>query len=975
MRTATKISSLFVLLALLIGSFTVAPAAPSVPWQSKVDPWVIETASAGETEFLVFLTEQADLSGATSLNTKLEKGNYVFQRLTQVAARTQPALIAALEARGAQYRPFWIANMIWVRGDINLIQAMAERSDVAHIYANPRVKADIPAPSAGIDAPAGPEAIEWNIIKVKAPEVWAAGFTGQGAVIGGQDTGYDWDHPALKNQYRGWNGVSADHNYNWHDAIHSGGGICGPNSPEPCDDNAHGTHTMGTMVGDDGGSNQIGMAPGARWIGCRNMDQGVGTPTTYSECYQWFIAPTDLNNQNPNPALAPDVINNSWGCPPSEGCTDPNVLKTVVENVRAAGILTAHSAGNSGPACSTISDPAAIYDASYTVGATDSSDNIAGFSSRGSVTVDGSNRLKPDISAPGVNIRSSIPGGGYQGGWSGTSMAAPHVAGLVALLISANPALAGQVDALENTINLTAVPRTTSQTCGGVPGSEIPNNTYGYGRIDSWAAFNALPDTFEISKTASSPEILPGESITYTIDITYVSSGAIATYIVLTDTLPTGTTFMSATPPGFLDGDTVRWDYANMNAGETKSVELVVQALPTARGTIDNVDYAVSASGIPAVKGEPVSVTIVDSDMMLSKTAPAAVLPGDIFTYTLTVTNPYSTIPIHNVVLTDVIPANVLFISATEPYTLQGNIVQWDFASLGAAQESSLELTVQAPAEGDVINLEYAARADEANAVSGLPVQTTVYPYQLELAKQAPPAVQVDGSFTYTLTVTNPNPIAAVHNLVLTDTLPASTDFITATQPVEVNGDVVTWQLEELQPGETWSVNLVVRAPVVFAGEVINQHYGVTSDEVGPIAGQAVTTQVHSLAIAKSALQEVVDIGDLITYTLTVTNSHPFSATTDLVLLDTLPENTEYVSSDGVFSSGVVTWTLPVLAPGEVWNAQLTLQVLPSAHGAIVNADYSVRSAETPDPLFGAPVTTRLRTHIYLPIIYRGFSE
>ena len=196
--------------------------------------------------------------------------------------------------------------------------------------------------------PDQPSGIEWNIQKVHAPEVWAHGFTGQGAVIGGQDTGYQWNHPALVNHYRGNSGIIVNHNYNWHDAIHSGGGSCGFNLPVPCDDYGHGTHTMGTMVGDDGLGNQIGMAPGARWIGCRNMNVGVGTPATYSECYQWFIAPTDLNNLNPRPDLAPDVINNSWGCPPSEGCTDPNVLLTVVNSVRAAGILTAHSAGNSG---------------------------------------------------------------------------------------------------------------------------------------------------------------------------------------------------------------------------------------------------------------------------------------------------------------------------------------------------------------------------------------------------------------------------------------------------------------------------------------------------------------------------------------------------------------------------------------------------------------------------------------------------
>jgi subtilisin family serine protease len=260
---------------------------------------------------------------------------------------------------------------------------------------------------------------------------------------------------------------------------------------------------MGTMVGSTP-NDQIGMAPQARWIGCRNMEGGVGTPATYAECYQWFIAPTKIDGSDPNPALAPDVINNSWACPPEEGCEDPNILKSVVEAVRAAGILSVHSAGNDGPDCETVRNPATIYPASLSVGAVDDSGLIASFSSRGPVTVDGSQRLKPNVVAPGVKIRSSLPGSTY-GESSGTSMAAPHVAGLAALILSARPSLKGQADVIENLILASAKPLTSGQTCGGVPGTQIPNNTYGWGRIDAWEAIRlAFPYTYYFPLVGSS---------------------------------------------------------------------------------------------------------------------------------------------------------------------------------------------------------------------------------------------------------------------------------------------------------------------------------------------------------------------------------------------------------------------------------------------------------------------------------------
>lgn len=464
--------------------------APQKGWEEKVAPELISALdSQDEFEFIVFMHEQADLSAARHLSSKEAKGRYAYRQLAQIARHTQRELLAQLRDSGAEHQSFWIANMIWVRGNRLVLETMASSPKVSAVFANPELALE-PIDSASLQ-PHAPVTIEPNIDMIGAPDVWALGATGQGVVIGGQDTGYDWQHPALVDKYRGWSGSEADHNYNWHDAIHTGSGICGADASEPCDDHGHGTHTMGTMVGDDGGANQIGVAPGAKWIGCRNMDQGAGTPSTYSECFQWFVAPTNLDGANPDPARAPHVINNSWACPPSEDCMEPTILQEIVENVRAAGIVIVSSAGNSGPLCSSVRYPPAIYDATLSVGAVDNNDVIAGFSSRGPVTVDESNRLKPDVVAPGVSVRSSFPGGGY-GSLSGTSMAAPHVVGLVALLISADPALSGNVDALEAAIVQSAAPLTTEQECGGVPGSSIPNHTFGYGRIDALEAYSRI---------------------------------------------------------------------------------------------------------------------------------------------------------------------------------------------------------------------------------------------------------------------------------------------------------------------------------------------------------------------------------------------------------------------------------------------------------------------------------------------------
>ncbi|MEO7165723.1 MAG: S8 family serine peptidase [Chthoniobacterales bacterium] len=469
----------------------------------KIAPWVTEhTANGKQAEFMVILADQADLSGAAVLKTKTEKGRFVRDTLWNKKQATQGPLLKWLEERELEHRSFYIVNAVWVKGRAEDAMAMALRSDVGRVEGNPEIRV-LPEKLEAIDAPSQPNApatVEPGITQTKAPSVWAEGFLGQGIVVGGADTGIRWTHNALKPHYRGWNGTTADHNFNWHDSIHTGGGICGANTVAPCDDNGHGSHTIGTAVGDDGAGNQVGMAPQAKFIGCRNMNVGNGTPASYTECFEWFLAPYPVGGTpaQGDPAKAPDITTNSWTCPTSEGCS-PTTLQAGVEAQRAAGIMMVVAAGNSGPSCSTVVDPPAIYDATYTVGALNTStDTIASFSSRGPVLSDGSMRQKPDISAPGTNTRSS-----YNSSdstyvlLSGTSMATPHVAGAVALLWSAHPELRHDVSGSEAVLNSTAF-HILSNTCdGGTP--TTPNNTFGNGRIDILAAVDTGGETITLS--------------------------------------------------------------------------------------------------------------------------------------------------------------------------------------------------------------------------------------------------------------------------------------------------------------------------------------------------------------------------------------------------------------------------------------------------------------------------------------------
>ncbi len=478
------------------------PAADLHAVAGKIDRTVLAALQNGKpARALLVMAEQADVSAANALPTKAEKGTFVFNTLRATAERTQAPLRALLDRRGIPYRAYYVANVIALETlNAPLAAELAARPEVGRIAANARLR--LLEPVSLQRAPEAAGAAEWNLRQIHVKRLWQRKIKGQGLVVANQDTGVQWTHPALKTKYRGYDAATgaADHNYNWWDAVHGSltglGNSCGYNLAAPCDDGLHGTHTMGTLVGRAGG-NKIGVAPRAKWISCRNMDEGTGLVSTYIECFQFFLAPWDLDGSNPDPLRAPDVVSNSWYCPPEEGCSAGS-LQTAVENVRAAGIFVAVAAGNSGPNCSTISDPAAIYDAATTVGATNAKDQLMSFSSRGPVTVDDSHRRKPDLTAPGANIRSSIPKNSYAL-LSGTSMAAPHLAGAVALLWQARPQLRGDVDATETALldaakHKVKIPDHPNQNCGGTGPQTIPNNLFGYGRLDVWKAYRQTGD-------------------------------------------------------------------------------------------------------------------------------------------------------------------------------------------------------------------------------------------------------------------------------------------------------------------------------------------------------------------------------------------------------------------------------------------------------------------------------------------------
>ncbi|MEU1837477.1 S8 family serine peptidase [Micromonospora chersina] len=429
-------------------------------------------------DFWITFDTKADLAPAKKIANWTERGQFVYDAL-QAAAKSSAASVAAeLDAAGVKYTSYPLVNAVLVKGGTQkLALDVASVGQVAEIHATPQVAlvepVDEKVPADQAARPAAPKAAAaegtttWGLDAIHAPEAWAMGATGAGITVSNLDSGVQFDHPALMHQYRGTKpDGTVDHNYNWMATR----GTC---TGAPCDDNGHGTHTMGTMVGDDG-TNHVGVAPDAQWIATNGCCDNSGVESLLKSGW-WLLAPTDVNGNNPDPSKRPHVINNSWGQTVEHNFDD--FFQAIDEAWSAAGTFSVWSSGNTTPyaACDTVSSPGSAESA-YSVGAYDSDGTLASFSRKGEGE---GGRIKPEISAPGVAVRSSYPNNSYVE-MAGTSMAAPHVAGAVADLWSYDPTLIGQVEQTRRLLADSAVDVDDTE-CGGT--ADV-NNKYGEGRLD-----------------------------------------------------------------------------------------------------------------------------------------------------------------------------------------------------------------------------------------------------------------------------------------------------------------------------------------------------------------------------------------------------------------------------------------------------------------------------------------------------------
>jgi len=445
-----------------------------------VEPELLqELSESGDTPLRIILTLRSDkdiqalmVGSAEITDDDQVRANLVTTmrgNLNRAVAPLAPLLDDA-EAQGQilARRDLWIINGLALTAHPEAVHTLMNAPEVAelrldHAYqyvkpevglrSLPRSNGLIPNQEASADVPQ-----PWGITQIRAPEVWRGlKITGTHAVVANMDTGVEFVHPTLFANYRGNLGRGLlDHSKSWFDSVNEG--------IYPYDDHGHGTHTMGTAVGrgEQGTSTGIGVAPGARWIAVKAFSgSGVGYDSWIHAGFQWLLAPGG------DPTAAPDVVNCSWGSSYARKIE----FQEDIALLEASGIFMVFSAGNDGPDPGSVGSPASLPGV-FSVGASDPDDDIATFSARGPTPWQ---EIKPHVVAPGVIVPSAVPGGIYSAK-NGTSMAAPHVAGLATLIRSVSPTI--KIEALARIITSTAQPLASS----------VPNNDSGWGRIDALAA-------------------------------------------------------------------------------------------------------------------------------------------------------------------------------------------------------------------------------------------------------------------------------------------------------------------------------------------------------------------------------------------------------------------------------------------------------------------------------------------------------
>lgn len=554
---------------------TTTGAAPAA-----VDPALAAaTADGARADAWLVFDETADLAAASRIEDWTSRGQAVVDALKATAAASQAEAVKGLQADGLAHRTFWVSNRVLVEDvDSALTARLAALPNVSRVTATTELTLE--QPTAGTQE-AVVDAVEWGIAAINADDVWSSyGSRGEGLVIANIDSGVQFDHPALVDRYRGNDGDGTfTHDYNWFDP----GAYCSDDGSLPCDNNGHGTHTMGTMVGEDG-ANQIGVAPAATWIAAKGCGTSSCSDADLLASGEWTIEPTDTAGENPDVSRRPHIVNNSWGG--ANGAAIDPWYDDIVQAWTAAGQFGVFSNGNSGPGCDTAGSPA---DGPYSYG-------VGNFQSNGAINA-GSSRgpgaggdIRPAISAPGTNVRSAVPDDAYAS-YTGTSMAAPHVAGSVALLWSLAPALMGDVDSTRALLDSTAVD-VSDLTCGGTAGD---NNVWGEGKLDVLAAAQQAPvgDTGTLAgevTDAASGEPVAGASVEVTgpVDraLTTDAAGAFSAL------LPVGTYDVEVQAFGYAADSTT----AEVTVDATTEVVVALDAAP---------QHAVTGSVVDA-RGAPV---------------------------------------------------------------------------------------------------------------------------------------------------------------------------------------------------------------------------------------------------------------------------------------------------------------------------------------------------------------------------------